>query len=113
MQGYRKGTLVTIGARPSVGKSLFALNLAIKCIDQGVKCAYFSTEMLATEIQTRFLSHQSGASQRAIEERDPEATEDVLTAINKFSLSHSDCHIYDRFSTFRNLSILIRREAAQ
>ncbi len=51
--GLREGHLVIIAARPGVGKTSFACNLAANMCRQGMTCAYFSIEMSAVEIAER------------------------------------------------------------
>jgi replicative DNA helicase len=58
--GWQKGDLVVVAARPSVGKTAFALNLVVnaaKYRDQPV--AFFSCEMGAEQIMKRLISSDS------------------------------------------------------
>lgn len=58
--GWQKGSLNILAARPSVGKSAFALNLALKsaeCTHQPV--AFFSCEMSRADVMKRLLSAKS------------------------------------------------------
>lgn len=59
LQGLRPGQMVVIGARPGVGKTSFALNLAINAAAKGASVAFFSLEMSKTEIAQRLLSAQA------------------------------------------------------
>ncbi|MBR1830226.1 MAG: DnaB-like helicase C-terminal domain-containing protein, partial [Atopobiaceae bacterium] len=59
LQGLRPGQMIVIGARPGVGKTSFALNLAINAAAQGASVAFFSLEMSKTEIAQRLLSAQA------------------------------------------------------
>lgn len=54
-QGFRKSDLVYIGARPGIGKTTFAINLAANITMAGKKCAFFSLELSAEGIEKRFL----------------------------------------------------------
>lgn len=58
--GLAKGRLVTIGGRPSVGKSLGGLNIAANAAEFGHPAVFFSLEMSKQEVMTRILS--SGGS---------------------------------------------------
>ena len=54
--GLRPGQMVVIGARPGVGKTSFALNLATNAAFAGASVALFSLEMSKTEIAQRLLA---------------------------------------------------------
>ena len=60
--GMRPGQMVVVGARPGVGKTSFALNLALNAAADGVAVAFFSLEMSKVEIAQRLLSAQAHAS---------------------------------------------------
>lgn len=64
--GLRPGQMIVIGARPAVGKTAFALNLAINAAVEGASVAFFSLEMSSTEIAQRLLSSHSGVDMQAI-----------------------------------------------
>ena len=60
---FEPGQLIVLGARPAVGKSAFAINLATSIASVGTKVCLFSLEMTATEIGQRILASASaGAS---------------------------------------------------
>ena len=59
LQGLRAGQMVVIGARPGVGKTSFALNLATNAAAHGASVAMFSLEMSKVEIAQRLLSAQA------------------------------------------------------
>lgn len=54
--GLAKGRLVTIGGRPSVGKSLGGLNIAAHAAENGHPTIFFSLEMSKQEVTTRILA---------------------------------------------------------
>ena len=56
LQGLRPGQMIVIGARPGVGKTSFALNLAVNAAAKGASVAFFSLEMSKEEIGQRLLS---------------------------------------------------------
>jgi len=59
--GFQKGDLIIIAARPSVGKTAFALNIAANCATQyNNKVALFSLEMPAIQLGMRMLAAKSG-----------------------------------------------------
>lgn len=54
--GLRPGQMIVIGARPGVGKTSFALNLATNAAIAGASVAMFSLEMSKVEIAQRLLA---------------------------------------------------------
>jgi len=57
--GFNEGDLIIIAARPSMGKTAFALNLAINVIKNDKGVAIFSLEMPAEQLMLRMLSAAS------------------------------------------------------
>ena len=61
--GFKAGELILVAARPSVGKTAFALNLAANaCLKHDKTVAVFSLEMPAQLLVKRMLAHVSGCS---------------------------------------------------
>lgn len=56
--GLEKGTLFIIGARPSTGKTSFALNISNNQIKRGRKTVFFSLEMSAGMIYDRMIANR-------------------------------------------------------
>ncbi len=55
--GWQKNDLIIVAARPSVGKTAFALNIAQNAaLDYGKSVAIFSLEMSAAQLANRFIS---------------------------------------------------------
>jgi len=65
-KGWHKGDMIILGARPSVGKTAFALNLLYNVAKRGVPVIFFSLEMTSTSIAMRLLSLTSGLSSEEI-----------------------------------------------
>ncbi len=66
--GFRKENLIILAARPSVGKTAFALNLLRNIgMKQNIGAAFFSLEMTANQLFLRLLSAQSGVGANKIE----------------------------------------------
>ena len=57
--GFQPGNLVLLAARPSVGKSAFALNLTLRVAEQLGPVLFFSMEMSEIEIADRILALES------------------------------------------------------
>ncbi|OHD54482.1 MAG: replicative DNA helicase [Spirochaetes bacterium GWF1_51_8] len=85
--GFQKSDLVVIAARPSMGKTAFALNIALnigkKNPDYGI--LFFSLEMSAQELTLRSLSSESGIPLKKIRSGriTKEDHQDLLTAAKK------------------------------
>ncbi len=59
-KGWHPGDMVVIGARPSVGKTAFVLNLLYNVAKKGIPVIFFSLEMDALHIGLRLLQRTSG-----------------------------------------------------
>lgn len=57
--GLYTGMMYTLAARPSIGKTALALNLAVAAAEKGTSVAYFSNEMFRNEIINRLNSMYS------------------------------------------------------
>lgn len=57
--GFRPGDLYVLGARPGVGKSVVALNLAAALAARGITVGFASLEMSAGELEKRLLSAEA------------------------------------------------------
>lgn len=60
--GFQKSDLIILAARPSVGKTAFAIDLALRAAEQGIPTGIFSLEMSLDQVIDRFISSKSGAS---------------------------------------------------
>jgi len=59
LAGLHRADLIVIAARPSVGKTALALNLAVNAAKKGVTVGVFSLEMSAEQLVMRILSSES------------------------------------------------------
>lgn len=60
--GFQKSDLIVLAARPSVGKTAFAVNLALKVAKQGAPVGIFSMEMSMDQVVDRLIAASSGVS---------------------------------------------------
>jgi len=61
--GFQPGNLIVVAARPSMGKSTLATNIAENAaIDHGIPVALFSLEMSETELAHRFIASKAKVS---------------------------------------------------
>lgn len=58
--GFQKGDLIVLAARPSMGKTALALNMALAAAKYGSRVGIFSLEMSAEQLTLRLLSIESG-----------------------------------------------------
>lgn len=64
--GLQVGELSTIGARPSIGKTAFAVNIAKAAASNGSPVAFVSLEQAEKELAFRLLAGESGISSMAM-----------------------------------------------
>jgi replicative DNA helicase len=108
--GWQKGDLIIIAARPSVGKTAFALNLAANHCKNGGSTSIFSLEMGNKQLLRRLISKEGQINGRkwlkaSFTEEDYEG---ILDAIGK--ISTWDIHLYDRKRTITEIRYALRRQ---
>ena len=91
--GFQKGDLVVLAARPSMGKTAFALSLCLSAANSGFKVGFFSLEMSAEQLTLRLLSMQAGIAHHNIRNA-------TITSDEWFELTNVAGHL-------SNLSIFI------
>ncbi|MGB9771653.1 MAG: replicative DNA helicase [Candidatus Kapaibacteriota bacterium] len=65
--GFQKSDLIIIAARPSVGKTAFALSIARNiAVDYNIPVGFFSLEMSAQQLTLRLISSQTGIDNHRI-----------------------------------------------
>lgn len=60
--GLQKSDLIILAARPSVGKTAFAIDLALRTAEQGIPVGIFSMEMSIDQVVDRFIASRAGVS---------------------------------------------------
>ena len=68
LSGWQKGSMITVGAKNGIGKSISAINFAIAAAQSNASVLFFSMEMTLDEIMTRFVSCDTGISIQKIKE---------------------------------------------
>ena len=92
--GLQKGDLIIVAARPSVGKSTFAMNIAeYAATAANKKVAVFSLEMSKEQVVMRIMASESGVNMQKLRTGELGATEILKIA--------------DRFNTVGEAKILI------
>lgn len=115
--GIHGGQLIAIGARPSVGKTVFGLNLVRKTFERNsdMKVDWFSLEMGANEIYQRLVAALSEIDSKkfynpALSMTDVEKAKahQATMVVNNYDLG-----IYDQYMTIEDISRKIRQRAAE
>lgn len=93
LTGLNKSDLILIGARPAMGKTSFALNLA-QNISMGArkKCVVFSLEMTKEQLAERLLSSQAGVESQKL--KTGELTNDEWVRLGNAAGQFSDVELY-------------------
>ena len=114
--GIQAGMLITIGARPAVGKSAFAINLIQKCLERnkGMRVDLFSLEMPKREILARFLSLNTKIQSYYFKNMNkmltPVEKETVRNAIEYYR--QEDIQVYDKVSDINRILAIIKERAS-
>ncbi len=94
--GFGAGDLIVIGARPSIGKSSFALQIASKVAKQSKNVFYVSPEMTEAQLGRRLLSAQSGVpyikllKPKSLTEKEKETLRETSKATSVLPLTIDD-----------------------
>jgi replicative DNA helicase len=112
--GWQCGDMVILAARPSIGKTAFAVNAAIAAAQAGVRCLIFSLEMTRESLELRMLSALSGVDLTRIltgyiRDNELPAITEALTVMNGLPISIDD----GRNRSIQEIRSLSRRERAK
>lgn len=99
IQGFRKSDLIIIGARPAMGKTTFAVNLAENIARSGKKCVFFSLEM-SDEMLAKKFSTVNSDMEIYIDDKPVITVSEMNQKIK--DLKSVDCVIIDYFSLIRS-----------
>ncbi len=91
--GLNKSDLIILGARPGMGKTSFALNIARNvAVDRGKRVCFFSLEMTRDQLAQRLLSSEAGIKSEKL--RTGELTPDEWTRLAQAGDMLSKCELY-------------------
>lgn len=113
--GIRPQELTTLAARPSVGKSAMALQIALSAVRQGKRVLFFSAEMNDTQIAERLFCRESEVSQSSMKRgmitEDGQADREAWDKFNDYTDKLQKKHIQERLvlqTKTRRLSLMKR-----
>lgn len=102
MTGLNKSDLIILGARPGMGKTSFALNIARNvAVNSGKTVCFFSLEMSRDQLAQRMLSSEAGIKSEKL--RTGELTEDEWTRLVQAGENLSKAPIY--FDETSNITV--------
>lgn len=96
LKGIEKGSLITIGSRPAMGKTSFLLSILINLLKQNEKCLVFSYEMSTERIVKRLISMVSEISEKhlasfnLLHAKDMEKVADAIDKLSQYDVLISD-----------------------
>lgn len=91
--GFQRSDLIILAARPSIGKTALALNIAgYLALDENIPVGIFSLEMSSNQIYTRILCNASRVS--AFKVRGGYISGSDLDTLSQFSMKISEAPIY-------------------
>ena len=107
--GLHNGELTVIGARPGVGKTTFALQLAENIAGKGKNVAYVSLEMSETQMIQKMLSTKTRINSRKI--RNGNLNDEEIQKINEecSNLSELKFNLLTRINTIQQIEIEARK----
>jgi replicative DNA helicase len=93
--GLRGGQLAILAARPSVGKSALAVQVAVDCAKDGKRVLFISLEMSSSDLVTRILASELGSDfgkivSGSLSQQDVEYGRGIATAFEKIPFELCD-----------------------
>jgi len=101
ISGFKPGQFIVIGAATSMGKSAFAVNLALNICDQSQKVALWSFEMDKKEIIHRVFAIRTGLSSNIL--KNNTMTEEYYNTVRRYADSTQD-DLLIRVDRVRNMN---------
>ena len=107
--GLHESELTIIGARPAVGKTTFALQIAEKVANRGKKVAYVSLEMSEEQLIQKLIAKNTNINSRKIRNGDLDETqiEKIMDACS--DLSKLPISFLTKTSTIQQIELEVRR----
>ncbi|PAK21288.1 hypothetical protein CJJ23_02985 [Mycoplasmopsis agassizii] len=110
--GWQKGNLIILAARPSMGKTALSLNFALNAAKENKTVLYFSLEMDSSQLVERLISKQTTINPKLLRNPKDLSSENltkISIAVNnfrKYKLNIASNHSSD----FINIQSIIRQE---
>ena len=106
LNGVEKFSLITVGARPSMGKTCFITTIMLNLLKQNKKCLYFSLEMSIEQLAKRLIGQIAEVDAHLL--NNTNSIPDKVKFINKIQtaveiLSKYDLTIYDNIFSTENI----------
>ena len=109
LRWFTPGQLNIIAARPSVGKTMVAMNFLLKQTEAGKKVALFSLEMTNKEISQRILARNSGMPVDQMNKpASPEQLDRINTAMIKLEDQLKNLTLVDSAYSLSRITRMIR-----
>lgn len=107
--GLHNGELTVIGARPGVGKTTFALQIAENIAKKGKKVAYVSLEMSDTQMIQKILSMRTHVNSRKIRNGDLSKEDSEKIFSEGVKLANMKFNLLTKLHTIQQIEITARR----
>lgn len=88
LAGFHRSDLAVLAARPAMGKTALALNLAVNAAKTGVGVGFFSLEMSAGQLVTRLLSVEGGVSAGKVKRGTISKADDLPKLVDAADILH-------------------------